>query len=248
MKENILSISDLHMKYGDFEVLKGINLDVMAGEKIIIMGSSGGGKSTLLRAINHLEKTSSGKMVFDGRTIDLAHWKKDDINFVRNNTTMVFQNYNLFSHKTALENVTEGLIQVKKINRKEAEEIGQHYLDKTGMLPWKDSYPSTLSGGQQQRVGIARSLALSPKIIMFDEPTAALDPELVGEVLNIMTQVAEEGITMLIVTHQISFAREVADKVAFLHKGVITEFGTPDKVLFNPESQEMKQFLRLIDL
>lgn len=245
--EDILSISDLRMSHGDKEVLKGVNLEVKFGEKIVIMGPSGSGKSTLLRCINHLESTSSGQMVFDGRQINLGDWKRADIRFVREQTTMVFQNYNLFKHMTVLENVMEGLIQVKKLRFDEAVEIAEHYLEKTGMLPWKNQYPAMLSGGQQQRVGIARSLALKPKMIMFDEPTAALDPELVGEVLDIMRQVANEGITMLIVTHQISFARDIADKIAVLNNGVIMEFGEVNQVLTHPENEETRRFLRLID-
>ena len=247
MDNTILSIKNLHMKYGNNEVLKGIDLNVKSGEKIIIMGTSGSGKSTLLRCINHLEKASEGEMIFDGRHISLNNWKKDDIQYIRLNTTMVFQNYNLFAHKTALENITEGLIHVRNKSKKEAIEIAEAYLEKTGMLEWKNSYPSMMSGGQQQRVGIARALALKPKIIMFDEPTSALDPELVGDVLNVMRQVAEDGITMLVVTHEVAFAKDVADRIAILDKGVILEIGSPDEILKNPKNEKTQRFFSMLN-
>jgi L-cystine transport system ATP-binding protein len=242
----LLSIADLHMSYGKNEVLKGVDLAVQKGERVIIMGPSGSGKSTLLRCINHLEKASAGTMVFDGRTIDLANWHKDDIQYMRLNTSMVFQNYNLFTHMTTLENVMEGLVHVRKMNRLEAKEIALHYLDKTGMIKWQDCYPSTLSGGQQQRVGIARALALQPKLVMFDEPTSALDPELVGEVLNVMKQVALEGITMLVVTHEVAFARDVADTIVILDGGKIVEKGSTQNVLQNPQNPRAKKFFKML--
>lgn len=247
MENTILSIRDLHMKYNDNEVLKGINLDVKNGEKIIIMGTSGSGKSTMLRCINHLEKATAGEMIFDGKKIEFNNWKKHDIQYVRLNTSMVFQNYNLFAHKTALENITEGLIHVRKMNRHEAIEIAETYLEKTGMIEWKDRYPSMMSGGQQQRVGIARALALQPQIIMFDEPTSALDPELVGEVLKVMRQVAEAGITMLVVTHEVAFARDVADKIAILDQGVILEMGSPEEILKNPKNEKTRKFFSMLN-
>lgn len=247
MENTILSIRNLHMKYNDNEVLKGINLDVKNGEKIIIMGTSGSGKSTMLRCINHLEKATKGSMIFDGKKIEFNNWKKHDIQYVRLNTSMVFQNYNLFAHKTALENVTEGLIHVRKMKKDEAIEIAERYLEKTGMLKWKDSYPSMLSGGQQQRVGISRALALQPKIIMFDEPTSALDPELVGEVLKVMKQVADEGITMLVVTHEVAFAKEVADKIAILDQGVILEMGSPKEILEDSQNKKIRRFFNMLD-
>ena len=247
MDNTILSIKNLHMKYGNNEVLKGIDLNVYSGDKIIIMGTSGSGKSTLLRCINHLENASEGEMIFDGRHISLNNWKKDDIQYIRLNTSMVFQNYNLFAHKTALENITEGLIHVRNKSKKEAIEIAEAYLEKTGMLEWKNSYPSMMSGGQQQRVGIARALALKPKIIMFDEPTSALDPELVGDVLNVMRQVAEDGITMLVVTHEVAFAKDVADRIAILDKGVILEIGSPDEILKNPKNEKTQRFFSMLN-
>lgn len=246
MENTILSIKNLHMKYHENEVLKGINLEVKNGEKIIIMGTSGSGKSTLLRCINHLEKATEGEMIFDGKCINFNHWKREDIQYVRLNTSMVFQNYNLFLHKTALENITEGLVHVRKINSKEAIAIAEKYLEKVGMLKWKNQYPSMMSGGQQQRVGIARALALHPKIIMFDEPTSALDPELVGDVLNIMRQVADEGITMLVVTHEVAFAKDVADKIAILDQGVIVEMGTPKEILQNPKNEKTRRFFKML--
>ena len=242
----LLEIKGLKMSYGDNEVLKGVDLSVQAGEKVIIMGTSGSGKSTLLRCINHLEKTSCGTMIFAGRTIDLSAWKKKDVAFMRSNTSMVFQNYCLFEHMTVLQNVMEGLVQVQKKTRKEAQELALHYLELTNMIDKKDYYPSALSGGQQQRVGIARALSLKPKAILFDEPTSALDPELVGGILSLMKQVAKEGITMLVVTHEVAFAREVADTIVVMDNGVLIEKGTAEEILENPKHDRTKKFLNLI--
>ena len=231
----MLEIKGMKMSYGTNQVLKGINIDVEKGQRVIIMGPSGSGKSTFLRCINHLEKTSHGSMVFGDRHINLGAWTKDDIHYVRQNSTMVFQNYNLFAHRTALENVMEGLVQVKKMDKKRAQEIAESHLQKVGMLEFKNSYPAMLSGGQQQRAAIARALAMNPSMVLFDEPTSALDPELVGEVLSVMKQVAEEGMTMLVVTHEVSFAREVADVVVLMDGGYIVEAGPPSQVIDNPE-------------
>ena len=243
----LLDIHNLHKSYGKKEVLKGIDFSMEASEKVIVMGPSGSGKSTLLRCINHLEKANDGTMAFGDRTIDMGKWHRDDIKYVRNNTSMVFQNYNLFEHKTALQNVMEGLVHVRKIPRAEAEETALYYLERTGMLEWKDSYPSTLSGGQQQRVGIARALALHPKLVMFDEPTSALDPELVSDVLDIMRQVADTGIAMLVVTHEVSFAKDVADRVVIVDDGVIIEEGEAKRVLEAPQEARTKAFLNILD-
>lgn len=242
----LLEIRGLKMSYGENEVLKGVDLSVQMGEKVIIMGTSGSGKSTLLRCINHLEKTTSGTMCFSGHTIDLSSWGKKDISFMRHNTTMVFQNYCLFEHMTVLQNVMEGLIQVQKKTKQEAQKLALHYLELTNMLDKKDYYPSALSGGQQQRVGIARALALRPKVILFDEPTSALDPELVGGILTLIKQVAREGITMLIVTHEVAFAREVADTIVVMDDGVLIEKGSAKEILENPKHERTKKFLNLI--
>ena len=244
---SMLQITGMTMSYGTNEVLKGIDLTVNKGQKVIIMGPSGSGKSTFLRCINHLEKASGGTMIFDGRTVDLKSWKKDDIRFLRQNTSMVFQNYNLFPHRTAIENVSEGLVQVKKIPQKQAVETASFYLEKVGMTDRKDYYPAMLSGGQQQRAAIARALAMNPSMVLFDEPTSALDPELVGEVLAVMEKVAQDGMTMLVVTHEISFAKEVADEVVLMDDGIIVESGPPSQIFFNPQNERTRQFLNLIN-
>ncbi len=241
-----MDIKGLRMSYGTNEVLKGVDLSVEKGQRVIIMGPSGSGKSTFLRCLNHLEKSTHGEMVFDGRPISMGKWTKEDIRFVRGDSAMVFQNYNLFAHRTAIENVMEGLVQVKKIKPEEARKTAEYYLDKVGMLERIDYYPSALSGGQQQRTAIARALAMNPKVVFFDEPISALDPELVGEVLNVMKQVAEEGMTMLVVTHEVSFARDVADIVVFMDEGVVVEMGPPEQVLDNPQHDRTKKFLNMI--
>ena len=242
----MLEIKNIKMSFGPNEVLKGINLNVDKGQKVIIMGPSGSGKSTFLRCINHLEKAKGGNMVFDGRAIDLASWKKEDIKFVRQSTSMVFQNYNLFPHRTAFENVIEGLVQVKKIPLKEASETANFYIDKVGMTDRKDYYPYALSGGQQQRTAIARALAMNPTVVLFDEPTSALDPELVGEVLSVMEKVAEEGMTMLVVTHEVNFAKKVADEVLLMDDGHVVEHGRPEQMLINPQNERTRQFLNMV--
>ena len=245
---SMLEISGMRMSYGTNEVLKGIDLKVEKGQRVIIMGPSGSGKSTFLRCINHLEKASHGTMKFNDREVKLGSWTRQDIQFVRRNTSMVFQNYNLFSHRTCLENVMEGLVQVKKIDKEKARETAEYFLEKVGMSDRKDYYPSKLSGGQQQRAAIARALAMNPSMVLFDEPTSALDPELVGEVLNVMKQVAEEGMTMLVVTHEVAFARDVADVVVFMDGGYVVEYGPPSQVLDNPQHERTKKFLRMINI
>lgn len=245
---SMLEIKGMKMSYGTKEVLKGIDLKVEKGQRVIIMGPSGSGKSTFLRCINHLEKASHGTMVFGDRHINLGAWTKEDIHYVRQNSTMVFQNYNLFAHRTALENVMEGLVQVKKMDKKKAQEIAESHLQKVGMLEYKNSYPAMLSGGQQQRTAIARALAMNPSMVLFDEPTSALDPELVGEVLTVMKHVAEEGMTMLVVTHEVSFARDVADVVVLMDGGYVVEAGPPSQVIDNPQNERTRQFLKMINL
>lgn len=242
----LINVSDLHKKFRDDEVLKGINLEIMQGEKVVIMGSSGSGKSTFLRCLNHLEKADSGNMQFEDVKIDMSNWKKNDVKYVRDNTAMVFQGYNLFKHMNVIQNVTEGLVHCKKIKKQEAKDIAIHYLERVGMKERIDYYPSELSGGQQQRVAIARALALNPKAILFDEPTSALDPELVGEVLNVMEQIAADGVTMIVVTHEVAFAKDVADKVVFMDEGIICEEGKPEEILTHPENLRTREFLNLI--
>ena len=245
---SMLEISGMRMSYGTNEVLKGIDLVVEKGQRVIIMGPSGSGKSTFLRCINHLENSSHGSMMFNDRTIDLGKWTKQDVQFVRRNTSMVFQNYNLFAHRTCLENVIEGLVQVKKIEKAKARETAEYFLNKVGMSERMDYYPAKLSGGQQQRAAIARALAMNPSMVLFDEPTSALDPELVGEVLQVMKQVAEEGMTMLVVTHEVAFARDVADIVVFMDGGYVVEYGPPSQVIDNPQHERTKKFLSMINL
>ncbi|MBN2838939.1 MAG: amino acid ABC transporter ATP-binding protein, partial [Fusobacteriaceae bacterium] len=219
----MVKLNKIYKSFNKLEVLKGISLEVNQGEILTIIGPSGSGKSTLLRCINFLEVPEHGEVTLDNITIDTKHISKRDIRHLREKATMVFQNYNLFKHKTAIENVMEGLIVIKKMTKKEAYDIAIKYLEKVGLLDRIDYYPSQLSGGQQQRVGIARALAMNPKVILFDEPTSALDPELIGEVLEVIRNLAKEGITMIIVTHEIQFAKEIANRVIFMDNGAIIE-------------------------
>lgn len=213
---------------------------------MVILGPSGSGKTTLLRCINFLEKADEGELIVGESHVNFKHASKKQILEIRRKTAMVFQSYNLFNNKTALENVTEGLIIARKTSKKQAEELAKKVLDKVGLSDKIDFYPSQLSGGQQQRVGIARALALNPDVILFDEPTSALDPELVGDVLSVMKKVAEEGITMIVVTHEMSFAYDIASKVVFMEGGVIVEEGTPREIFTNPREERTKQFLKRI--
>ncbi|HFI0634904.1 TPA: amino acid ABC transporter ATP-binding protein [Streptococcus suis] len=228
------------------EVLKGIDVEVNPGEVVVILGPSGSGKTTLLRSLNFLEKADAGHLVFGEDSYDLAQMTKKEIAAIRKRTAFVFQNYNLFANKTALQNVTEGLIVARKVPKQEAERIGKAALDKVGLSDKYDSYPSQLSGGQQQRVGIARAIATSPEVIYFDEPTSALDPELIGEVLAVMMQLAKEGMTMVVVTHEMGFARAVADRVIFMDGGRIIEEGRPEDIFDQPKEERTKQFLARI--
>lgn len=236
----MIEIRQLRKSFGKLEVLKGIDLTVAQGEVTVIMGPSGSGKSTLLRCINRLEEITSGTVIVDGHDVSD---KATDINFVRTEAGMVFQQFNLFPHKTTLGNVTLGPVKVRKMSRKEAEKLGRELLAKVGLKDKADTYPDHLSGGQKQRVAIARALALKPKVILFDEPTSALDPELVGEVLDVMKQLGREGMTMVVVTHEMGFAREVADRVIFMDEGVIMEEGTPEEIFTNPRHERTKSFL-----
>ena len=242
----MIEVKGLRKAFGKQQVLKGIDLKVERGEVIVILGPSGSGKTTLLRCLNFLEHADDGEI-----TIGDAHYRcrqvtAKEILQIRRKTAMVFQLYNLFKNKTALENIMEGLVIARKLPVPEAAEISRRLLDKVGLADKYDAYPSQLSGGQQQRVGIARALALNPEVILFDEPTSALDTELVGEVLAVMKKVAQEGLTMIVVTHEIAFARDIASRVIFIDGGVIVEQGGPEDVLLHPREERTKQFLRRI--
>ncbi len=236
----MIHIEDLHKYYGDLEVLKGMDLHVAQGEVVCIVGPSGSGKSTMLRCINKLEELTSGRIVVDG--FDLSD-PKTDINKVRTEATMVFQQFNLFPHMTVLDNVTLGPIKVRRMGRAAAKELGLKLLAKVGLSDKEKAYPRQLSGGQQQRVGIARALALNPKVLLFDEPTSSLDPELVGEVLEVIRKLAEEGMTMVVVTHEMGFAREVADCCIFIDEGIIMEEAPPKEFFGSPKHPRLKDFL-----
>jgi polar amino acid transport system ATP-binding protein len=240
---SLLRIIDLHKRFGDLHVLKGINLSVKRGEVVVIIGPSGSGKSTLLRCINRLEEPTSGKIILDG--VDITD-RKVDINKIRQRIGMVFQQFNLFPHLTALQNITLGPTKIKGMDKREAEELAMKLLEKVGLADKADYYPSQLSGGQQQRVAIARALAMNPEVMLFDEVTSALDPELVKEVLDVMKQLAKDGMTMLVVTHEMGFAREVGDRVIFMDEGVIVEEGNPEKIFSNPENERTRKFLSMI--
>lgn len=243
----MIRYENVHKVFGTVDVLKGISFEIPTGKVVCILGPSGSGKTTLLRCTNYLETPTQGVITVGDKTIDALHHTKKDVQDIRKHSTMVFQNYNLFRNKSALENVMAGLTIVQKKGKKEARDIAEHYLNVVGMGNRMAYYPSQLSGGQQQRVGIARALALQPHAILFDEPTAALDPELVGEVLSTMKTVAQTGITMAVVTHEMGFAREVADRVVFMDGGVVVEEGNPQEVFDHPQNPRTKQFLRAVD-
>lgn len=252
MAENKLNVTELHKRYGEHEVLKGVSLQANAGDVITIIGSSGSGKSTFLRCINFLEKPSEGSIVVSNQQINLVRdgdgqlkvADKEQLRLLRTRLTMVFQHFNLWSHMTVLENVMEAPIQVLGLSKSEARERAQRYLNKVGIDERAQAkYPVNLSGGQQQRVSIARALAMEPEVLLFDEPTSALDPELVGEVLRIMQKLAEEGKTMVVVTHEMEFARHVSSHVIFLHQGKIEEEGPPETLFSQPKSARLQQFL-----
>lgn len=242
---SVLEITGIHKAFGNLEVLKGVDLKVEKGDVVAILGPSGSGKTTLLRCINFLEKADEGSITFDGKTHDFKTISKKEVAEIRLHTGFVFQNYNLFANKTALQNVTQGLITVRKMPKEEANKIGMEMLEKVGMADRADYYPSQLSGGQQQRVAIARALAPDPEIIYFDEPTSALDPELIGEVLNVMKDLAKEGRTMIVVTHEMSFARDVSNHTIFMENGVICEEGESKEFFRNPKKERTREFLRL---
>ena len=239
----IIRIQNIDKYFGTFKALDNVSLDVTPGEKVVVLGPSGSGKSTLLRSINQLETIDSGSIIVDGR--DLSD-PAEDINRIRMEMGMVFQSFNLYKHKTVLENLTLAPIKLKNMTESQANELGLSLLDKVGIREKADSYPVMLSGGQQQRVAIARALAMEPKIMLFDEPTSALDPEMIGEVLEVMVALAREGMTMVVVTHEMGFAREVADQVVFMDEGAIVEVGTPDHFFENPTHERTILFLEQI--
>ena len=239
----MISIRNLKKSFGDLHVLKGIDLDVRRGEKVVVLGPSGSGKSTMLRCINALEDADSGTITVDGVEVTS---RRTNINRLREHLGMVFQRFNLWPHKTVLENVMLGQMVVSGRSKAEARERALKMLERVGLAAKADEYPVRLSGGQQQRVGIARALAMDPKAILFDEPTSALDPELVGEVLAVMKRLADEGMTMIVVTHEITFAREVADRVIFMDGGVIVEQGNPEDVLVHPKEERTRAFLKRV--
>lgn len=236
----MIELRNLRKTYNGVEVLKGINLKIENGEVVSIIGASGAGKSTMLRCINFLEKKDEGEIIVDGISIGNS---SSEINDLRKKVGMVFQSFNLFSNMTVLKNVMSGIITVKKEPKKKAEKIARFYLKKVGLLDKINEYPAMLSGGQQQRVAIARTLAMEPEAVLFDEPTSALDPELVGEVLSVMKNLANDGMTMAIVTHEMAFAKEVSDKVIFLYKGKIAEIGTSNDIFSHPKHEKLKSFL-----
>lgn len=242
----MIEIKGIHKAFGKHEVLKGVDVKVNKGEVVVILGPSGSGKTTLLRCINFLEKADDGEITVGDTKVKLKHASNKEILGIRRQTAMVFQNYNLFNNKTTIENVMEGLVTARKVAKKEAETISKKMLDKVGLSDKYNCYPSQLSGGQQQRVGIARALALNPEVILFDEPTSALDPELVGDVLSVMKKVAQEGITMIVVTHEMSFAYDIASRVIFMDGGVVVEEGTPKEIFTNAKEERTKQFLKRI--
>ena len=242
----MIQVKALHKSFGKHPVLRGIDLQVEKGEVIVIVGPSGSGKTTFLRCLNFLEQADEGEITIGNTHVECRQVTKKEILQIRRSTAMVFQLYNLFQNKTALENVMEGLVVARKVPLAEATATSRRILDKVGLAEKYDAYPSQLSGGQQQRVGIARAIAVNPEVILFDEPTSALDPELVGEVLGVMKQVAKEGMTMIVVTHEIAFARDIADRVIFIDGGVIVEQGTPDAVLSHPQEERTRQFLKRI--
>jgi len=239
----VIEIRDLHKYFGDLEVLKGIDFQVEEGEVVCVIGPSGSGKSTLLRCVNRLEEATSGTILIEGEDITDPD---ADVDALRTKIGMVFQQFNLFPHLDVLHNLTIAQTKVLKRSKKEAAQIGHDVLERVGLLDKIDEYPIRLSGGQQQRVAIARALAMNPDMMMFDEPTSALDPELVGEVLDVMRKLAREGMTMMVVTHEMGFAMEVADRVVFMDEGVVVEEGVPSVVLKEPKTERARRFLRMV--
>ncbi len=245
----MITINGLHKQFGQLEVLKGIDLKINKGQVVVVIGPSGSGKTTLLRCLNILEVPTSGSITIDDQTTDFStKVPKKSVDSLRKKSAMVFQHYNLFPHMTVLQNVMEGPIIVKKLSKVEARKRAENLLVKVGLGDKLDFFPHQLSGGQQQRVGIARALALEPKVMLFDEPTSALDPELVGEVLQVMKDLADEGITMVVVTHEMRFAKDVADEVIFMDQGKIIERSEPNEMFTQPKEERTRQFLNLIQV
>lgn len=239
----MIETKDLKISFGELKVLKGITQTIKQGEKVVIIGPSGSGKSTFLRCLNLLETPDSGSILFEGNDITS---KNADINLVRRQMGMVFQHFNLFPHLTVLKNITLAPVKLKLLSENQADEKAMELLERIGLADKADVYPSTLSGGQKQRIAIVRSLAMSPKVMLFDEPTSALDPEMVGEVLSVMKELAKGGMTMVVVTHEMGFAREVADRVVFMEDGIVAEEGTPSQIFDSPKSERLKKFLNCI--
>ena len=243
---SIVEVRGLCKAFGDNQVLKNLDFQIEKGEVVTLIGPSGGGKTTLLRSLNWLNVPDAGRVTIDGVTIEAGKENKQQIRALREKTSMVFQHYNLWKNKTALENITEGLIRVQKMPKVQAVEKAEHLLERVGLIEKRDEYPVRLSGGQQQRVGIARALAAEPQVMLFDEPTSALDPEMVGEVLDLMKSLADEGMTMVIVTHEMGFAKEVASRVIFMDDGQIVEEAEPEEFFGNPKNPRLKEFLSKI--
>ena len=244
MNTAVIEIRDLHKRFGDLEVLKGIDFEVDEGEVVCVIGPSGSGKSTLLRCVNRLEESESGTILIEGEDITDPD---ADVDKLRTKIGMVFQQFNLFPHLDVLGNLTIAQTKVLKRSAEDAEEVARRVLERVGLTDKIDEYPIRLSGGQQQRVAIARALAVNPDMMLFDEPTSALDPELIGEVLDVMRALANDGMTMLVVTHEISFAREVADRVVFMDEGVVVEAGPPGEILVDPKTERARRFLRMVE-
>ncbi len=242
-EQSKVKVTNLHKYFGKLEVLKGIDMTVSEGEVVCLIGPSGSGKSTLLRCLNQLEESTKGEIIVDGYLISD---KKTNINKVRENIGMVFQQFNLFAHMSVLKNIMFAPVELKIMTKEQAKEKAMTLLERVGLADKANVYPHQLSGGQKQRVAIARALAMNPDIMLFDEPTSALDPEMVGEVLQVMKELAAEGMTMVVVTHEMGFAREVADRVLFMDEGVICEQGTPEEVFGNPQQERTKDFLRKV--
>ena len=239
----MIRIHNLTKSFGDNQVLKGISTEIADGEVVVVIGPSGSGKSTFLRCLNRLEEADGGEIIFEG--VDIND-KKTEIEKIREDMGMVFQSFNLFPHKTVMENITMAPVLVKGMDQKAAQAKAEKLLARVGLLDKKDSYPSQLSGGQKQRIAIVRALAMEPQVMLFDEPTSALDPEMVGEVLDVMQQLAKEGMTMVVVTHEMGFAREVGDRILFLDEGYLLEEGTPEEVFGHPKEARTKEFLNKV--
>ena len=239
----MIEVKDLHKSFGQLKVLNGVSINIKKGEKVVVIGPSGSGKSTFLRCLNRLEEPTDGQVIFEG--FDITD-KKTNIDKHRQKMGMVFQHFNLFPHLTVLQNITLAPTTLKLQTKEEAQKNAIELLNMVGLVDKANVYPSTLSGGQKQRIAIVRALAMNPDVMLFDEPTSALDPEMVGEVLNVMKQLAEDGMTMVCVTHEMGFAREVADRVIFMYDGIILEEGTPEEIFGNPKNERTKQFLQSV--